>query len=1022
MPAPTVAVTVKLSSLIGEAIEGATVKAKLDRNEVYQQFVVADDVTGTTDENGECVLDLFPNALPTNDPAGLGSQGSVYQVTATGTGGKKVNVQAVIPNQACDLHDVIVAEEPGAPSTGEIVGAVRYNIAQTLSDPQQAQARANIGFDAAVRAVALTGLSLATATAIAATDTTLVAFGKAQAQITALDTAKANLSGAAFTGAVSATSFTGPLIGNASTANALATPRAINGVNFDGTAPITVTAAAGTLTGATLAAGVTASSLTSVGTLTALTVGGLASITANSASAALTVTQTGAGNAFVVEDSASDTTPFVIRSDGATTIGSSASDAKPLNVVGTSDTGALFRYSADTGAASLWFQKSRSASIDVQTIVQSGDRCGGLFFTGSDGAAFIRAAQIVAEIDGTPGANDMPGRLVFSTTADGASSPTERMRITNAGLVGIGVTPQAQLHVGSATNSIVKSEGASGYGSFLAQSSAGNPSYYFFNTGGVETARLTGTATNGFLVGTGSGATTQLAVSHTASAVNYYSINGGATGVQPGFAATGSDTNVSSAFTTKGTGGHFFSTNTFGATQFVVAHTANAVNYAQITGSATGSYINFAAAGSDATIGVGYTAKGAASHDFVVNSGTNFRVASSVASAVNFFTAYGQVAGVGPLLLATGTDANVNARYRTQGTGSHIFETSGGGNIALVLSHTANAVNYLTILGGATGGSVGFYASGSDTNISNYYGTKGTGFHNFATGAGLSQFYITHTASAVNCFSVTGSAAGGFSNILESIGTDSNIQNLYASKGTYGHVFRTGGSTGPTQFAINATASAVNYIQATGAATGNAPNFAVGGSDANVYFNYYTKGNGAHQFLTGGGLQLLVGHVASAVNYAAITGGATGVRPKLYVDGSEANIGLNFAVKGTGSYRFDDGAGGVNLLVSSVTSAVNYPVLTSASTGNAVTISTSGSDANRNLAIQAAGTGSVVLLAAGASVMAVGQWSGADKAIYILNTTTAPSANPTGGGYLYCEGGALKYRGSSGTITTIAAA
>jgi hypothetical protein len=29
----------------------------------------------------------------------------------------------------------------------------------------------------------------------------------------------------------------------------------------------------------------------------------------------------------------------------------------------------------------------------------------------------------------TPGANDMPGRLVFSTTADGASSPTERMRI-----------------------------------------------------------------------------------------------------------------------------------------------------------------------------------------------------------------------------------------------------------------------------------------------------------------------------------------------------------------------------------------------------------------------------------------------------------------------------------------------------------------------------------------------------------------------------------------------------------------
>jgi hypothetical protein len=34
----------------------------------------------------------------------------------------------------------------------------------------------------------------------------------------------------------------------------------------------------------------------------------------------------------------------------------------------------------------------------------------------------------------------MPGRLVFSTTADGASSPTERMRIDSAGNVGIGTS------------------------------------------------------------------------------------------------------------------------------------------------------------------------------------------------------------------------------------------------------------------------------------------------------------------------------------------------------------------------------------------------------------------------------------------------------------------------------------------------------------------------------------------------------------------------------------------------------
>ena len=40
--------------------------------------------------------------------------------------------------------------------------------------------------------------------------------------------------------------------------------------------------------------------------------------------------------------------------------------------------------------------------------------------------------------------------------------------------------------------------------------------------------------------------------------------------------------------------------------------------------------------------------------------------------------------------------------------------------------------------------------------------------------------------------------------------------------------------------------------------------------------------------------------------------------------------------------------------------------------------------------------------------------------IFIGNSTTIPSSNPTNGGALYVEGGALKFRGSSGTVTTIA--
>ena len=45
-----------------------------------------------------------------------------------------------------------------------------------------------------------------------------------------------------------------------------------------------------------------------------------------------------------------------------------------------------------------------------------------------------------------------------------------------------------------------------------------------------------------------------------------------------------------------------------------------------------------------------------------------------------------------------------------------------------------------------------------------------------------------------------------------------------------------------------------------------------------------------------------------------------------------------------------------------------------------------------------------------------------DAVLFILNSPTVPSTDPVGGGYLYVESGALKYRGSSGTVTTIAVA
>jgi hypothetical protein len=95
----------------------------------------------------------------------------------------------------------------------------------------------------------------------------------------------------------------------------------------------------------------------------------------------------------------------------------------------------------------LVFNKTRGTAIGSVTSVQSNDLLGSIWFEGADGTTPIRGATIEAAVDGTPGANGMPGRLVFSTTAAGSASPTERMRLDSSGNLGIGCTPIVPLDV-----------------------------------------------------------------------------------------------------------------------------------------------------------------------------------------------------------------------------------------------------------------------------------------------------------------------------------------------------------------------------------------------------------------------------------------------------------------------------------------------------------------------------------------------------------------------------------------------
>ena len=102
-----------------------------------------------------------------------------------------------------------------------------------------------------------------------------------------------------------------------------------------------------------------------------------------------------------------------------------------------------YNNASDTGGALLAFITSRGSTAGSNTIVANNDELGSMNFAGADGTRPIAGASIAAYVDGTPGNLDMPGRLVFSTTADGAASPTERMRIANNGAVGVGDTTPA---------------------------------------------------------------------------------------------------------------------------------------------------------------------------------------------------------------------------------------------------------------------------------------------------------------------------------------------------------------------------------------------------------------------------------------------------------------------------------------------------------------------------------------------------------------------------------------------------
>jgi len=161
---------------------------------------------------------------------------------------------------------------------------------------------------------------------------------------------------------------------------------------------------------------------------------------------------------------------FVDGGNNAVVVGQSAPDTTisggtpAFQVIGTgvAASASITRREANQYGPTLFLTKSRNTAVGSNTIVNNGDALGVIAFIGDDGTNLdTYGATITASVDATPGANDMPTRLSFSVTADGASSPTERMRIDSSGRVGIGATvPDARLEVRTSTSkSNIKASG-----------------------------------------------------------------------------------------------------------------------------------------------------------------------------------------------------------------------------------------------------------------------------------------------------------------------------------------------------------------------------------------------------------------------------------------------------------------------------------------------------------------------------------------------------------------------------------
>lgn len=161
----------------------------------------------------------------------------------------------------------------------------------------------------------------------------------------------------------------------------------------------------------------------------------------------------------------------------------------------------------------------------------------------------------------------------------------------------------------------------------------------------------------------------------------------------------------------------------------------------------------------------------------------------------------------------------------------------------------------------------------------------------------------------------------------------------------------------------------------------------------------------------------------------AVTGHAIRVDSNFSV-ATDGRIGVGHTAPSTGSALHQKTTGTIARAVHESSNAAGSSFTSWINTGNRAFSAGIDNASNEWRLTQVEGLATDTLIRASSNRLALcapnsfslAHWGGGVGVVFVGNATTAPTTNPVGGGIIYAEAGALKYRGTSGTVTTLGAA